>query len=215
MSGPSARPPASRTAGHRGWRLPWWIAALLGAAVLSVALVAGFVSGGDFGGTQSEDRSGSRSDGARDPSTLEPRKGSGPLLPDFTLDALGSRGKVAAADFRGTPLVLNFWASWCPFCIEEMPGFERVHGEFGGSVAFLGIDLQDDRALAEDLAERTGVTYRLAEDRDGSVFAAVGGIGMPTTLLVSADGHIEEKITGPIAPDELRRLILEHLFVEA
>lgn len=215
MRSPSTRPPVSRTAGHRGWRLPSWIAALLGAAVLSVALVAGFVSGGDFGGSPVEDRSAGRAETTFDPSTLEPRKGSGPLLPNFSLDALGGAGEVTFAQFQGTPLVLNFWASWCPFCIEEMPGFERVNREFGGSVAFLGVDLQDDRALAKDLAERTGVTYRLAEDRDGSLFAAVGGLGMPTTLLVSVDGHIEERITGPLQPDELRRLILEHLFVEA
>lgn len=215
MRSRSTRPPVSRTAGAGGWRLPSWIAALLGAAVLSVALVAGFVSGGDFGGTQAEDRSAGNGETSFDPSRLEPRKGSGPLLPDFSLDAFGEAGEVTSAQFQGTPLVLNFWASWCPFCIEEMPGFERVNQEFGGAVAFLGVDLQDDRGLAGDLAERTGVTYRLAEDRDGSLFAAVGGLGMPTTLLVSADGHIEEKITGPIESDELRRLILEHLFVEA
>lgn len=62
---------------------------------------------------------------------------------------------------------------------------------------------------------RTGVTYRLAEDPEGSLFAAVGGLGMPTTLIVSADGHIEEKVTGPLEPDQLRRLILENLFEEA
>ncbi|MBI2237014.1 MAG: TlpA family protein disulfide reductase [Actinobacteria bacterium] len=210
-----ARPKPARPAGRRGWRLPWWIAALLALAALSIAIVAGIVAGGDLGGTQVEDRSPGSSQATFDPSALKPRKGSGPLLPDFSLAAFGGQGEVTGADFRGTPLVLNFWASWCPFCIEEMPGFERVNREFGGAVTFLGVDLQDDRALAEDLAVRTGVTYRLAEDPEGSLFAAVGGLGMPTTLIVSADGHIEEKVTGPLEPDQLRRLILENLFEEA
>ena len=187
-----------------------WIAASVGIGVLSAAIAAGLVSGGGLGGTRSEAPAAP----AERPSDLVPREGSGPPLPDFNLQGFGGRGRVSAADFRGRPLVLNFWASWCPFCIEEMPGFERVHREFGDAVAFLGVDLQDDPALAGDLAERTGVTYRLAEDPDGSVYATIGGLGMPTTLLVSADGGIERKITGPLEPDQLRRLILDHLFEE-
>jgi thiol-disulfide isomerase/thioredoxin len=183
----------------------------VGIGVLAAAIAAGLVTGADLGDTRPDTRG---SLPAERPSELVPREGSGEPLPDFTLQGFGGGGRVSAADFRGTPLVLNFWASWCPFCIEEMPGFERVHREFGDAVAFLGVDLQDDPTLARDLAKRTGVTYRLAEDPDGSVYAAVGGLGMPTTLLVSADGRIEQKVTGPLGPDQLRRLILDHLFEE-
>lgn len=190
-----------------------WIAALVGIGVLSAAIAAGFVAGGDLGGAGSDD---GRPAAPTEPGVdLVPKEGSGEPLPDFTLAGFGGGGSVSGADFRGTPLVLNFWASWCPFCIDEMPGFEQVHREFGGAVAFLGVDLQDDRALARDLAERTGVTYPLAEDPDGSLFARVGGLGMPTTLLLSADGRIEEKITGPLSADQLRRLIVDTLFEEA
>lgn len=121
---------------------------------------------------------------------------------------------MEASDFRGTPLVLSFWASWCPFCIEEMPDLERVHRRFGEAVAFLGVDLQDDRGLASDLIDRTGVTYPIAEDPSGSLFADTRGLGMPTTLLVTADGHVARRITGPVSDDELERLVLEHLVEE-
>jgi thiol-disulfide isomerase/thioredoxin len=198
-----------------GWRLPWWGAGLVGAAVLSVALVGGYLAGGDLGGGREADRSVGGQGAVVDPSRLEPRRGSGPRLPDLALGGLGASRGVTSDELRGRPLVLNFWASWCPFCIEEMPGFESVHRAFDGAVTFVGVDLQDDPALARDLAERTGVTYRLVEDPEGALFAAVGGLGMPTTLLVSADGRIEQKVTGPLEPDELERLILEHLFVEA
>jgi thiol-disulfide isomerase/thioredoxin len=209
MSGdtPRTRPRIGRAATRRAW----WIAALVGIVVLTVAIAAGFVSGGDLGGTRSEGRTAAPGEPSLD---LMPKEGSGPPLSDFTLQGFGGGGRVSAADFQGTPLVLNFWASWCPFCIEEMPGFEQVHREFGGSVAFLGVDLQDDHALAKDLAARTGVTYRLAEDPDGSLFARIGGLGMPTTVLVSADGRIEQKITGPLDAEQLRQMILDNLFEE-
>lgn len=207
------RTSAVRRARPRGARRARaWAAVLVGAGVLAAAAVGGFLAGGDAGRAGGDVVPVGSAEPRLDPGELVPRAGSGPPLPDFTLQAFGGGGTVSAADLRGTPLVLNFWASWCPFCVEEMPGFERVHRRLGDAVTFLGVDLQDDPKLARDLATRTGVTYPLAEDPDGSLFAAVGGLGMPTTLLVSADGRIEERITGPLTAEQLRDLILRHLF---
>jgi thiol-disulfide isomerase/thioredoxin len=134
----------------------------------------------------------------------------------FELARFDGEGVVTLEDYRGTPLVLNFWASWCPFCIEEMPGFERVRAKFEGSVSFLGVGMREtSRSLAEDLVERTGVTYDLAEDPEGALFVAVEGRNMPTTLLITADGHIAERIGGPLQERQLEALILEHLVEEA
>ncbi|HSJ36532.1 MAG TPA: TlpA disulfide reductase family protein, partial [Acidimicrobiia bacterium] len=90
----------------------------------------------------------------------------------------------ALADFAGQPLVLNFWASWCPPCVAEMPDLEEVHQRFHGEIAFLGMNMQDDLAAAERLVEETGVTYPLAQDPDGAVYRRFGGIAMPTTVLL-------------------------------
>lgn len=209
----------TRAAGRRGTSVPagrgsrGWIAAVLAVAVLVGAVAVGLLSG-DRGAQAPLPPSPppSRAEGGVDATALAPRAGTGPALVDFTLASFDGNGSVSAADLRGKPLVLNFWASWCPFCVEEMPGFERVHQGFGDAVTFLGVDLQDDPKLARDLVGRTGVTYELAVDPDGSLFAAVGGTGMPTTLLVSADGKVEEHITGPLTAEQLRQLILENLF---
>jgi thiol-disulfide isomerase/thioredoxin len=113
-------------------------------------------------------------------------------LPDF-------QGRpVRLADFRGRPVVLNFWASWCPACIAEMPAFERLHRRLGDRVVFLGVNQRDDRGAALDLAGRTGVTYRLAVDDAGRSFDAFGGLGMPTTVLIRADGRVAEVVTGQL-----------------
>ena len=117
------------------------------------------------------------------------------------------------ADFAGTPTVINFWASWCPPCIVEMPGFEAVHVELAPHVAFLGFNVGDEPTSARELAERTGVTYPLAEDPDSGIFRAFGGLGMPTTVFVDAEGMIVHMISSRLRTQDLRGLIAEHLGV--
>jgi thiol-disulfide isomerase/thioredoxin len=114
---------------------------------------------------------------------------------------------LALADYRGTPVVLNFWASWCPSCVAEMPVFEKVYQGLKVEVAFIGIDQRDDRSTAEELARRTGVNYRLAEDPDGRVFDAFGGVGMPTTAFIDANGEVVDVVTGQLTEELLRHHI--------
>ncbi len=117
-------------------------------------------------------------------------------------------------EYRGTPVVLNFWASWCPFCVAEMPDFERVSQAFGDDVAFLGVNLRDDSAQAVSLAGQTGVTYRLAADPSGVVYGAFGGTSMPTTVFIDADGVVREVVAGQMSADALTSNI-QALGVEA
>ena len=116
-------------------------------------------------------------------------------------------GRVRLADLRGHPVVVNFWASWCPPCVAEMPDFQRVHRRLGDRVAFLGINQRDHRQAVEELARITGVTYPLAVDPAGRAFDAFGGRGMPTTVLIAADGTVAEVVAGPL--DE--QLLVERL----
>lgn len=132
---------------------------------------------------------------------------------DLRLSALGAGGTVALASFAGRPLVVNTFASWCLFCIAEMPAFQRVYENVRGRVEFLGVAIQDDPAAALRLVERTGVRYRLAADPDGTGFEALGGIGMPTTLFVDRRGRVLERFTGPMSEDALRSRVRKHFAV--
>lgn len=114
---------------------------------------------------------------------------------------------ASMADYEGQPVVVNFWASWCPPCVAEMPDLETIHGEFADEVAFLGINTQDSPGAAADLVEQTGVTYDLARDPDGELFQAFGVFGMPTTFFVSADGEIVERHTGIMTLDQMRDFV--------
>lgn len=125
--------------------------------------------------------------------------------------ALFDGGEASVADYAGTPMVVNFFASWCVPCVREMPEFEEVHQAIGDDVAFLGIDVQDSVTRGQELVEDTGVTYDVGRDPDGSMLTAFGGVAMPTTALVDADGTIVHLMSGGTTADELRAAIDEHL----
>lgn len=112
------------------------------------------------------------------------------------------------ADFHAeTPVVVNFWASWCPPCVAEMPEFEEVHQQFASRVTLLGINTQDTAEKARELAEQTGVTYPLAWDPDGDLFAAFSVFSMPSTFVVDTDGRIVDRHSGPLTGDDLVAMI--------
>lgn len=129
--------------------------------------------------------------------------GTGGSVPSREFDMFdGSR--VTLADWEGQPLVLNFWASWCPPCVGEMgDAFEPAHQQYGDEIAFLGVNVQDNRDLAMEVVEETGVTYELAEDPEGELFTGFGGFGMPVTVFISADGKVLETHGGPLTRDQL------------
>ncbi|MCP5026493.1 MAG: TlpA family protein disulfide reductase [Actinomycetia bacterium] len=118
------------------------------------------------------------------------------------------------ADFAGKPLVVNFFASWCSPCRAEMPHFQTVHEDLGDEVTFLGLASGDRVEDARALVEETGVTFTVASD-PGEFLIHFGGIAMPTTALVSADGVIVDMFTGPLDEERLRDRIAEHLGVSS
>ena len=154
--------------------------------------------------------------------TLEPsgvafagdlRKGG--TLEELRLPELEGDGVIDYASYADRPLVINFFASWCPNCIAEMPEFERVHALLGERVAFLGISQSDARSASIDLAGQTGITYDTAIDQQGEFFRAVGGLGMPTTVFIKPGGEIAEVWVGALNAGALRDLVADHLGVVA
>ena len=114
------------------------------------------------------------------------------------------------ADYEGKPLVVNFWASWCPSCVAEMAAaFKPAQESLGDAVAFLGLNIQDDRADAVRLVEETGVLFDLGDDPLGDLYLEFGGIGMPFTVFINADGQVVEQHNGPLTEAHLLDMIDE------
>jgi thiol-disulfide isomerase/thioredoxin len=178
-----------------------------------VGIVAGLVLGAGaavtiaWSGHRGPDATLTQPGPVEEPATLPVAKDvSGTKLPDDSFDLL-SGGTKALADYRGTPLVINVWASWCPPCQQEMPAFEQVHQALGDRVRFVGLDRADSRSDATSFAQQRGITYDLLFDHDDTFAPALGVAVMPTTLLVSADGVVVKTIPGAVTADQLTAAI--------
>jgi thiol-disulfide isomerase/thioredoxin len=139
-------------------------------------------------------------------------------LPDGSVDASFTTFDdevVALSSLRGRPVLVNFFASTCTPCIEEMPDLEAVYQELGDQVSFLGLALQDRPEDALELIQRTGVTYPTAQDKDGSVISALGGAVLPTTVVLDADLQIVALHSGKLDADGLRQLIADGLGIQS
>jgi thiol-disulfide isomerase/thioredoxin len=102
---------------------------------------------------------------------------------------------VSLADFRGKPVVVNVWASWCPGCNEEAADLRRFAAAHPEAVV-LGIDFQDTQAGAKDFYRRWGWTHASIWDVSGTLTAALGLQGLPTTYFLTADHKIAAQVVG-------------------
>ncbi len=105
-------------------------------------------------------------------------------------------GSRKLGEYRGKPLVVNFFASWCPPCVREMPEFQQVFERLEGQVAFLGLSQDRSAQDALDLVAATGVTYDIGWDLDLEIYQATESIAMPTTAFISPDGDLLDTFAG-------------------
>ena len=114
-------------------------------------------------------------------------------------------GEVSLSELRGTPLVLNFWASWCDPCRAEAKVLERTwKQEAGGAVLFLGLDAQDAREDARDFIAQFGITFPHVRDPGNGTQRDWGVTGLPETYFIAADGRVVGHVIGTVDQGQLR-----------
>lgn len=124
---------------------------------------------------------------------------------DFTMqDAAGNN--VSLSSFKGKPVVLNFWTSWCSYCKAEMPDFEAAYKQYGDQVQFVmlnAVKSEKNSTDGESFIKSAGYTFPVFYDTDGNAVSLYAIRGFPATIFIDKDGNIAEKNLGKITRAKL------------
>ena len=146
--------------------------------------------------------------------TTDPKKVPSPLMgkpaPDFRVDELNGEQKFSLSEFKGIPVVLNFWASWCAECRTEaviLEDFFQKYGENNKQLVMIGIAIQDTPNKAKTFARQFGKTYLLGLDDDaGNIALDYGIYGVPETFFIDREGNIFHKTIGIVTTELMEKL---------
>lgn len=118
---------------------------------------------------------------------------------------------LSLAELRGKPVVLNVWGSWCAPCREEAPVLAEASRRYAGEVAFLGINIRDNRSKALAFEKRFGITYPSFADFDGSTVLSLNDYVpvnvVPVTLVLDAEGRVAARVLGVLRKATLSALL--------
>ena len=134
-----------------------------------------------------------------------------PAFPDYTLTTLDGSSQVSIADFRGRPVLLTFWASWCGPCRVELPELQKLYGELAGDgFVLLTVNVDVSPTFATRFLAQLGISvpvYRMHQND----LVSLGVSSLPTNILLDRDGRPVQLFTGysPALPQEIRRLVGE------
>jgi peroxiredoxin len=123
-----------------------------------------------------------------------PRKGF--AAPDFTLETLDGQA-IALSDLQGQVVLINFWASWCLPCREEMPAIQQVYEQYRDQgFVVLAVNLQEQDAQVVAFVDQLELTFSVLMDRDGDVFERYRVMALPSTFFVDRAGVIQDLAVG-------------------
>jgi cytochrome c biogenesis protein CcmG/thiol:disulfide interchange protein DsbE len=118
----------------------------------------------------------------------------GDSAPDFSITADNGR-TITAANFGGKLLLLNFWATWCPPCIEELPSLDQFQRQFANSgLVVLGVSVDKDEKAYRRFLSRVNVSFLTARDPDSKISADYGTFQYPESYLINRDGKVVMKV---------------------
>ncbi|MCL2238758.1 MAG: TlpA family protein disulfide reductase [Defluviitaleaceae bacterium] len=128
---------------------------------------------------------------------------------DFTVHDVDGN-EVRLSDFFGRPIVLNFWTTWCPSCVQSSPYFEQLYREMGDDIHMLKINLpggRETRQAVDDFIAANGYTLPVYFDAIGEAARAYSIRAIPDTVFINADGNIIARIVGAINESTLQEAV--------
>lgn len=134
----------------------------------------------------------------------------GYYAPDFTAADVFTGEVVRLSDLRGQVVFLNFWATWCPPCKEEMPEIEAFHSEHGDRVKVLalGADPRESPEQLRKFAEAMGITFPVIHD-GGEGAQAYRVVGIPTSFFIDQNGVVQVRYMSPLTLDQMKEYLAE------
>jgi peroxiredoxin len=133
------------------------------------------------------------------------RPAEGEAAPDFSY-TLDDGTTLRLSDLRGTPVILNFWATWCVPCVEEMPELQRALDGAGGRIAVLAVNRNETRDAIARFTGRVNVSFPLITNTAGDISERYGITNLPITYFISSDGTIAVRQLGALTPARLAEL---------
>ena len=124
----------------------------------------------------------------------------GTAMPDAIVPNIQG-GDIKLGAYRGRPLVVNLWATWCGPCRREMPALERLSKEEGGKLTVIAIDQREDPAVVRSYVKRFGVTFAVGIDDGQRLGTDLHLIGLPSSFFVDSDGVIRDAVDGEMTYD--------------
>lgn len=115
--------------------------------------------------------------------------------PNFEAELAGG-GTFILSDAVGEVTIINFWATWCPPCCEEMPAFEKLHKEYGDQLNIIAVDYGENREVVDAFIEENGYTFPIAYDEAGSISSLYPSNGIPYTLIIDKEGNVFDTFEG-------------------
>ena len=135
----------------------------------------------------------------------------GDAAPNFTLTTSGGK-QVSLSDFRGKPVMLNFWYATCPGCLAEIPGMQRYYSAqqaAGKNFVILGVNSVDDPQTSQQFAQQYGLTYTLVMDNNQQVATLYNLTATPTSYFIDRQGIIRSTVVGPVDDATLQQKVAE------
>ncbi|SFK01596.1 Peroxiredoxin [Halobacillus dabanensis] len=128
----------------------------------------------------------------------------GEEAPDFQLKKFGTGETVQLSDLEGKGVMLNFWATYCKPCKDEMPYMEKLYPKYKEKgVEILAVNLDSTELVVESFVNEYDLSFPILQDKDGQVMELYNIGPIPSTLFINPEGEIEEQVIGPLTLDKL------------
>lgn len=175
--------------------------AIISSLVIAVLLIVamGFLSRGQVG-NPSQAQSGNHVLGNSASGNIQP-------APDFSLESLNGE-VLSVSQYKGDkPVILDFWATWCPNCQRDMPRLNGFYEKYKDQVEVIGVNLQESRGLVENFVSKRGITFPIVLDPRSDAARSYGVRYTNFHVLINKDGNVVRTIPGDIRESDILSLL--------